>query len=88
MPEKNTKFLIISATVAGERRIQAGYPANIIVTTVSGCCLFSFPSSFLPSFLYFFISPFLSIVLASAIGLLFLPFILLSSLPFLHKKKC
>jgi len=39
-----------------------------------------------PSFLYFFISPFLSLVLASAIRLLFLPFILLSSLPFLHKK--
>jgi hypothetical protein len=41
-----------------------------------------------PSFLYFFISPFLSLVLASAIGLLFLSFILLSSLPFLRKKKC
>jgi hypothetical protein len=54
--KKIWKFLIISVTPAGERMIQAGYPSNVIVTSVSGCCLSSFPSSFLPLFLYFSIS--------------------------------
>ena len=53
-----------------------GYPANVIFTSVSGCCFI----------LHSFISPFMSLVHASAFRLLFLPFILLSSLPFLHKK--